>query len=199
VDDDEHREMTPTVVETPAGRAVKLRLVLDDHEVREVLSTPRPGQTVEVRQSLPRLSAKLSVGSTPPGADVFIDDEARGKTPITVEDLPRRAVTLRVTKEGYGELTKRVDLDASRHEEVSAVLERQRRVGTLWINADVQRVRVEVDGRVVANHVPWRGHVDPGNHTVRLVEPVSGAAKTRTVRVTRGGTKRVGFFFGRGE
>jgi Protein kinase domain/PEGA domain len=56
---------------------------------------------------------RLTVTSTPAQAEVAIDGVPRGRTPLTLRNLPLGRHTVRVTREGYAPETRRVMLAAS--------------------------------------------------------------------------------------
>ncbi len=54
----------------------------------------------------------ISIKSTPPGAEVYLDDEdmPRGTTPCIIQDVPRGRHVVRVRLFGYAEATSEVDV-----------------------------------------------------------------------------------------
>jgi hypothetical protein len=54
------------------------------------------------------------VRSTPPGARVFVDGRSGGETPATVRDLARGAHQVRLVREGYTTVERRIVVTASR-------------------------------------------------------------------------------------
>ena len=59
-------------------------------------------------------SGRLLVRSNPSGAEVFVNGERRGVTPLTLRDLPLGAYAVRVTRAGFAAAEQRVTLDAGR-------------------------------------------------------------------------------------
>lgn len=58
-------------------------------------------QSQEYRFELARLPGHLAVRSEPEGAAVFVDDEQRGTTPVTVREIPHGRHTLRLETQRY--------------------------------------------------------------------------------------------------
>jgi hypothetical protein len=54
------------------------------------------------------------IRSTPPNADVVVNGQARGKTPLTMRDLPLGSYTIRIAREGYTPEERRVELTSQR-------------------------------------------------------------------------------------
>jgi eukaryotic-like serine/threonine-protein kinase len=75
---------------------------------------PPPTVTAPVAEPAPRRPVRLTVNSTPPGASVTIDGEARGKTPfagqLTRRDAP---IELTLALAGYLSVTRRLTLDGN--------------------------------------------------------------------------------------
>lgn len=190
-------ERTPTVIEAETGSPVEILLTMSDYRPAKIERTPRKGTTRDVTVELLRLAGKIAVTSHPEGAAVELDGEPRGATPLQIDELPRREHELRIVLSGYVTYETSVDLASRSEATVHAKLAPRSERGTLWVNSDIQRVRVEVDGRVVSSHVPWRGQVSTGRHSVRVTDPGTGHNVTKQVEVSRGAVKRVGFFLRR--
>lgn len=62
----------------------------------------------------PAARGSVLIRSTPAGADVLLNGSARGKTPLTVRDLPLGSYTIRIAREGYAAEDRKVQLTAQR-------------------------------------------------------------------------------------
>jgi hypothetical protein len=60
---------------------------------------------------------RLLIRSTPSDADVTINGQARGKTPLTARDLPLGSYTIHLTRNGFAAADRRVLLTAKRPSE----------------------------------------------------------------------------------
>jgi len=49
----------------------------------------------------PEKTGSISVISNPPGAIIYLNGEKRGKTPLTLNKIPRRKQTIKLVKEGF--------------------------------------------------------------------------------------------------
>ena len=190
----EARGTTPSVLELGPDDPHELTLRRDDYADANATFEPVPGGTVDVSVALSRLPARLVVRSDPEGATVLVDGQARGETPLELTELARETMQLSIEMEGHRTETREVDLDAEREVELEVELRAiDARPGTLWVNANVPNARVEVDGRVVSQSVPWRGSTRAGSRRVTVRAP-DGRSDTRTVRVRAGEVARAGFF-----
>lgn len=59
-----------------------------------------------------RLAGTISIITTPSGANVYLDDEFLGMTPISIENVQRGFRALLITKEGYDPWTRLVNIEA---------------------------------------------------------------------------------------
>ena len=90
---------------TPPAKA-PVRPVTPPAPARE---TPRPAAA-----SASPAPGRLLVRSTPSGAEVFVNGERRGVSPVAVRDLPLGAYTVRVVRPGFEVSQQRVVLEAGR-------------------------------------------------------------------------------------
>jgi PEGA domain/Curli production assembly/transport component CsgG len=75
-----------------------------------------PAQQAEV------IYGKLRVATSPDGAEVYVDAEPRGRTPLLVDRVPVGERDLTIILEGYNSLTKRILVRADKITEVSEIL-----------------------------------------------------------------------------
>jgi len=104
-----YRDYTETI-SIASGLTTPVDAVL----VREGVETT-PAQPVQG-------SGSISVTSTPDGAYVFINNEMKGVTPLTVPGLSPGSCTVRISKEGYGDHTEKVPVAEGQITTVSANL-----------------------------------------------------------------------------
>jgi hypothetical protein len=86
--------------------------------------TSTPSQAPAGAQSAvtaaPAGSGSLSVKSTPPGANVYLDGEKVGTTPVTVQDVAPGAHRLVLTLQGYSDIMQPVEIAGGTENEVNA-------------------------------------------------------------------------------
>lgn len=131
---------------------------------------------------------ELVVQSRPPGAQVKIDGEVKGATPLTVR-LDAGAHVMEV-QSGKAEprvipLTITAGVQTSQYVELQGVAQ----TGTLEIRSEPSGARVTIDGRPRGTTPVTARDLTPGDHTV-VVE--SGGRKVQqAVRVEAGGTQQL--------
>lgn len=64
----------------------------------------------------------LSVESSPSGADVYVDGEMKGATPLTLYNIPVKSYNVVIKKEGYADFERYVAIKVGRTEQVDAAL-----------------------------------------------------------------------------
>jgi hypothetical protein len=132
---------------------------------------------------------QLAVSSQPPGADVFIDGQHRGVTPLTFA-LPSGIHSLQLTRE---DATKTIEVAIKPGAEMMHYVDLETRpapaladVGQLLVSSDPSGARVTVDGKARGVTPVTIPDVVAGQHAVSI----SGEAGSvqRTVAVQRGQT-----------
>ncbi|MEM9190813.1 MAG: serine/threonine-protein kinase [Myxococcota bacterium] len=189
IDGEEHPVPTPTVVEVSAGEAHLVRIEKADYEPEERSVEGEVAERIQLDVPLQRLQGTLVVTSRPSGATVYLNDDPRGETPLTLTDLPREPAELRVAGEGTASYRTTVPLDTEARVEVEANLPRRVARGMLLVNSPTQMAVLTVDGREVARHLPYRSEVAAGRHRLRLSDGMRST--TRTVQVREGQQTRV--------
>ena len=141
------RGVTPVKVsDVPKGRAT-VRLTLDGfaEEVRELSMNAGDSQTLSV--PLKGLPGTLHLISVPAGARFYVNGEARGAAPVTITSLPPGVYDIRAELEGYGTVTKKLNLDNG--EFVREEVRLSNVMGRIEIRTDPPGAQVILDGRQV--------------------------------------------------
>ena len=98
------------VTEVPRGRAtVKFRLDGFAEEVRELAINAGDVQALPI--VLKGLPGTLQLTSVPEGARFYVNNEAKGRGPLSIPGLKPGEYTVRAELEGYGTMTKTVQID----------------------------------------------------------------------------------------
>jgi hypothetical protein len=191
VDGEVWEEETPTVVPTTADVEHRILFRLAGHTAVEQRAAASAGATVNVEATLVPTPGRLDVRSDPPGANVRIDGELRGRTPLVIEDAPRRVLGVEVSLEGHTTHRETAPLDRVDAHVVDAVLERRSATGLLDVSSRPW-ARVAVGGRVVAESTPAVGiRLPVGSHVVTLENPRLGVSERRRVRIREGRTTQL--------
>ena len=120
-------------------------------------------------------TGKLLVKSTPSGAQVRVDGRVRGKTPLTLRELPLKVVRVTIEHGGFHAEEQRVALSAAKPTvTVDAKLTALAppapvaTTGSLVIESRPAGARVFIDGRDLGTTPVSLPDVAPGTHRVRI-------------------------------
>jgi serine/threonine-protein kinase len=122
----------------------------------------------------PLFAGRVLVRSTPPGARVFVDGRSGGETPATVRDLARGAHQVRLVREGYTTVERRIVVTASQPAlsltvpMVKVPVASARLDAALVVESRPAGATVFVDGRQAGTTPLTLPGVSVGAHAVRL-------------------------------
>ena len=175
--------------------------------VRE--TPPIPNETARTPSRSAPATGRLVVRSTPSRASVTINGRWRGRTPLTLDDLPFGTYAVRVVQPGYLPAREDVRLDARAAEhtfsprltrEASAAPAPARpaaepaapvaTTGSLFVDSRPRGARVFVDGRSVGQTPLSLPEMSVGSHQVRI-EMAGKQPWTSTAMVRAGAMARV--------
>lgn len=162
---------------------------------------PAPGRAAAARQAARPAAAavaggRLLVRSSPGGAEVFVNGERRGVTPLALRDLPYGAYAVRVVRAGFAPVEQRVAIDAGRPaRSLELTLTRGAAPGTaapaasvpaasgsLLVESRPAGARVFVDGTDIGVTPVTMPSLAAGPHTVRI-ERAGYASITTSARI----------------
>jgi PEGA domain/Protein kinase domain len=155
-------------------------------------AAPAPRRAAPARQSARPAAAaatnagRLLVRSTPGGAEVFVNGERRGVTPLALRDLPFGAYAVRVVRAGFAPIEQRVAIDAGRP---ARSLELALTRGTTAAAAAPSAAEAALPGSLLVESRPAgaRVLVDGADIGVTPVTMPALAAGPHTVRIERAG------------
>ena len=102
------------------------------------------------------------------GAQITIDGRERGKTPAPALRVSAGTHVMRVYKEGFAPVEKRVEVAGRQTLVVAAKLETLAQSGRLSVSEDAGKVAEVLVDNVVMGKTPWQGQVATGEHVVFL-------------------------------
>ena len=158
----------------------------------------------------PPATGTLIVRSTPSGASVTVNGRWRGRTPLTLRELPLQSYNVRVVQPGFEAATESVALTSGTPERSLALrLQRSPRAaprpaapapqetaspsvytGSLYVDSRPRGARVSIDGRAVGVTPLRVPEVRIGSHVVRLELP-DHRIWSSTATITAGQEQRV--------
>lgn len=132
-------------------------------------------------------TASLAVDSDPPGADVFVDDEYRGVTPLRITVSAGRHV-VRVERAGYPVWQRTVTTTAGTSTLLEAALGGAVAPATVRFDVQPSDADLYLDGRFVGRVPSSPLRLDPGTYVLRF-ERAGYEGETTTVVVRSGETR----------
>lgn len=171
------------MVELPVGR-YRIRIQKKYYETQELEHEIGQNRHDRITYALRRATAALAVGSSPEGAEVYLDEQLKGRTPLRLE-VEQGPHKLRVVMKGFRDHVEDVDVFREAME-VKAVLQ-TRPPGTLHLRSAVPRGNIYVDHTFKGDRLPVSLELPPGRHKVVVL----GVAET--VELEEGGEVTLDF------
>ena len=160
---------TPANVEMPLGEHA-IRMALSgyaDWEGKSRLEEAKEYPVLGELKALPR-QAVLMLGSTPAGAEVYVDETSRGMAPIRLE-LALGSHLFRMTLPGYYEWEEQIELSESKeYPLISPQLKPLPKIAFLTVTSLPAGARISVDGNAMGETPFRRLELPPGEYKVIL-------------------------------
>jgi hypothetical protein len=150
----------------------KIIVAAQGYKEEEKSVTGRPNQVnnIYVALSQQHYLGWLEVKANIPSADVYIDGKdagTAGKTPLATNITPGKH-TIIVSKEGFTEEVKEIDIIAGEPHKVDASLEKAP-IGFVHVGgSSVEGARVSIDGKVVCEAAPCRFQTPSGERNLTV-------------------------------
>ncbi|NNE35436.1 MAG: serine/threonine protein kinase [Rhodothermales bacterium] len=165
---------TPLTMDSLSFESVTLTLQLEGHTPVDTTVLVRSASVARVVVSLAPVSVgpltgSLRIDSTPRSAAVFIDDELRGSTPITVDAVPAGSRSVRIELDGYKSDSRFADVEPGSEPEIMVTLQKVGVAsGSVMVRTTPAGASILVDGvpRGTANRLIQ--DLSVGSHTVRV-------------------------------
>ncbi len=129
----------------------------------------------------------LKVNSKPFGADVFIDGENRGKTPMKIRNILEGDYDLKMTKSGYGAFEKSISIVENKATEIFEELPQGE---VVTINSSPEGAGVYIDSELLGE-TPLELSLSFGNHFVRVKK--DGKVDSKSIKVRQNGANEFNF------
>jgi len=110
-------------------------------------------------------SGKIEVISEPAGAEVMVNGIVRGKTPVTVTDVPKGRATVRFRLDGFSEEIRELSMNAGDSQTLSIVMKGL--PGTLSLTSVPPGARFYVNGNAAGQSPVVMPNLSPGEYDVR--------------------------------
>ncbi len=136
---------TPVVVDRIQAGNVNLEIKAQGCTPYKQLLTLSAGQTETITAVLDAIPSTLKVVSMPTGARVYVDNQFKGETPITIADLPPGDYRVRAEKRGYS-ITPARTVSLRRAEVMTEEFRLSKNAGSMEITTQPAGIKVFLDG-----------------------------------------------------
>jgi|GEM_PF-6396602 len=127
-------------------------------------------------------SGTLVVSSSPSGGKVYLDGSYVGNTPLTLGGIPEGPHSITISKEGYEDASKSVEVIANTSNSVSLTLRQKPTFGAIKIYTTPSGASILFDGIPVGNSPLTLQDIPKGTHTIQATQKgYKEASQTVTV------------------
>lgn len=134
----------------------------------------------ELVKTVQALVSSLKVTVTEEGADIFVDEQKIGvsplKEPVLIDVGTRR---FKVTKKGFKDFVKTQDVVGAQDVSLAVMLEKEVHQGRLVVEAGPKDM-ISIDGKAMGLG-RWEGSLPSGGHTLRVTAPGMAAYQSEVV------------------
>ena len=120
---EKHYGTTPKTIQTLKAGDYRVRLENPNYDVWTTKVAVRDGKTSGISHKFEG-SGKIIVNAVPWG-NVYLDGVLNGQTPITIQNIPARAHEIKVSREGYTDVIKTIDIKTGASELISVKMQRK--------------------------------------------------------------------------
>jgi len=178
--------ISPMVIKKLTFGSHRIRISKDRHEefIKDVVNQKGSPEVI-LADLVPKPFGDLKIGSHPPGAAVFVDEEKKGVTPVFLENLPEGNRKVLLQKEGYEPWNGFARIIPLKQTDLSTDLVAS--FGALDIASKPSRGAVYVDGRKSGNTPLVLEMVKKGKRAIEIKK--TGFAAWRSEVVVKPGER----------
>jgi hypothetical protein len=136
-------------------------------EAAKILTADERAQAAEIIKTVETFVSALKLTSTEAGADVYVDDDKLGTTPLAepiMIDVGKRRI--RVVKQGFKEAVLNQEVVGGGEIVLDVPLEKDVHHGRLQVFAGAEDI-ISLDGKAVGKE-RWEGSLSSGGHTLKV-------------------------------
>ncbi len=149
--DNAYKGQTPVNLrDIPVGRHA-IKIVLPDYQEWNSEIAVTTSQTARIFADLESQKAygSISVNSNPRGADIYLDDNYEGLTPLNLTEVPVGSHTIRIELAGYREWISEISVSSGQMSRISVDLEPQPSYGSISIRSNPGEAKVFLNGTYI--------------------------------------------------
>lgn len=149
--DNVYKGQTPVnLKDIPVGRHA-IKIVLPDYQEWNSEITVTSSQTARIFADLEsqRAYGSISVNSNPWGADIYLDDNYEGLTPLDLTEIPVGSYIIKIVLNGYREWVSEISVSSGQTSRISVDLEPQPSYGSISIKSNQREAKVFLNGTYI--------------------------------------------------
>ncbi len=182
-----YTDLTPFSIQVPIDEEYRIHFSLEGYQPFAVTVDVEEGAPVVVNPILSALTAKtgaIHVITKPTGAQIFLDGELLGESPLVLDSVAigkSRKLVLKL--KDHKPLAMDVDIASDAPLKIVETLKSTTVYGSINIGVRKGWAEVREKGKLKGHHAPGKFRLSVGKHKLVLSNPLSGKSKTVVVEV----------------
>lgn len=164
--DDKLRGVTPLIISDLIAGDHVVKISRKDYQDWVSKISLFAGRSEEIRVTLSANLGSLSIISRPPGARVFINNQFRGVTPLSIDNMAEGEYSLNISREGFSEVTQKALIIAGKKTEIAVELPVN--IGSIRVTSVPSGADVFLDGKSAGITPLIIKDISVGEHRVEL-------------------------------
>jgi len=189
--DDAYKGTAPVTVSGVKVGSHTIKLEKSGYETITRTVTVGAYETATISETLTQKAGRITVSSSPPGADIYLDGIHKGTTSKTISSVEVGSHTIKLEKSGYVDITRTVAVGAGETATISETLtELAQETGLISISSSPSDADIYLDGTHEGTTSKTISGVTVGSHTIKL-EKSGYVEAVRNVTLRAGETATV--------
>jgi hypothetical protein len=173
--DNAYKGDTPLNIRNVATGRHNIRMMLSGYEEWTSDITVPSSRVVRITADLKpqEEQGSISINSDPQGADIYLNDEYEGLTPLNLQDISAGEYKVKVSLPGYEEWVEEVTVSASRTARVYAELKYRPDYGSVAIYCDQKDAKVFLNGtykKTITETPTILDEIESGNYEIVIIK-----------------------------
>ena len=173
--DNAYKGDTPLNIRNVATGRHNIRIMLSGYEEwsRDITVLSSQVERIFVDLKTQRTYGSISINSEPNGADIYLNDEYEGLTPLNLQNISAGKYTVKIFLPGYEEWVEEVSVSPSRTARVYAELKSRTDYGSISIYCNQKNAKVFLNGtykKTITETPTVLEDVETGNYEIVIIK-----------------------------
>jgi hypothetical protein len=174
------RGTTPCIVDRIPEGETTIELTVEGYRPHKQQVKLVAGEQQTVTAVLEPIPAKLTIVTIPEGARIYVDNQFRGESPVTMDGLEPGEYRLRAERDGYEGMARTVEL--ARGQDMVEEFRLPSNTGMLELMTEPAEVSVIIDGEETGVTVAKPGETDRVSEPLRIEQLSEGRHEVQLTR-----------------